>query len=81
MNITLEVVKIDNKFNKPTAHIKAVMSDGKLLSRTVYLYADVTETAKVGDKADYTPQEFNSLKIVKKESASNPGQFYNVVTL
>ncbi len=79
--VSMKVVKIDNKFNKPTAHIEATLSDGKLLSKTVYLYADVTKDTKVGDKADYTQQEFNSLNIVKKESVSNPGRFYNVVTL
>jgi hypothetical protein len=81
MNITLEVVKIDNKFGKNTAHIKATMSDGKLLSKTVWLYSDVQDNTKVGQKADYTADEFRALSITQKESKSNPGQFYNVVTL
>ncbi len=80
MNITLEVVKIDNKFGKPTAHIKATMTN-KLISKTVWLYADVNDSVKVGAKEDYSQEEFNALNIVRKESKSNPGQFYNVVTL
>lgn len=81
LNVTMKVVKIDSKFNKPTAHIEATLSDGKFLCKTVYLYADVTKTTKVGDEHDYTQEEFKALSIVKKESASNPGRFYNVVTL
>lgn len=80
MKITLEVVKIDNEFEKSTAHIKATMTN-KLISKTVWLYADVNDSVKVGDKEDYSQEEFNALNIVRKESKSNPGQFYNVVTL
>ena len=81
LNVTMKVVKIDSKFNKPTAHIEATLSDGKFLCKTVYLYADVTASTKEGDVHEYTQEEFKSLNIIRKESKTNPGQFYNVVTL
>ncbi len=81
LKVTMKVVKIDNKFNKPTAHIEATLSDDKFLCKTVYLYADVTKTTQVDDEHNYTQEEFKALTIVKKESKSNPGRFYNVVTL
>jgi hypothetical protein len=81
LTVTMKVVKIDNKFNKPTAHIEATISDGKLFCRTQYLYADVTKSTKVDDEHEYTQDEFKALNIVQKESKSNPGRFYNVVTL
>lgn len=78
MKVILEVVKVDNKFNKPTAHIKATMSDG-FLAKTVFLYSETA--VEVGAKKEYTAEEFASLKIVSKESKSNPGRFYNVLAL
>ena len=78
MEIILKVVKVDNKFNKPTAHISATLKNG-IIQKTTYLYSE--SESKVGDEMKMTPEEFNLLKIVQKESKSNPGRFYNVLTL
>lgn len=78
MKIILKVVKVDNKFNKPTAHIEASMEHG-ILRKTIWLYSE--SGAKVGETMELTTEEFNALKIAQKESKSNPGRFYNVLTL
>ena len=80
MKVILTIVKIDNKFEKDTAHISASLNDG-FLSKTTWLYADVVAGVKVGSSKEYTVEEFNTLNISKKESKSTPGRFYNVLTL
>ena len=78
MKVILKVVKVDNKFNKPTAHIQATMENG-ILRKSIYLYSE--SGAKEGDTMEMTMDEFNQLKITQKESKTNPGRFYNVLAL
>ncbi len=78
MNIILTVVKLDNKFDKVTAQIKAVLKQG-ILAKTIYLYSE--SDAKVGETMEMSIEDFNKLNISKRESKSNPGRFFNVLTL